>query len=85
MSEPHSLKSRPSGPEGTTKSLKEKSFVELFDRDELVYYGVAAVLYILLGLFLRDIVLNWIIGPAFITLWMWQVPAQVEKWKERRS
>ncbi len=85
MSESHSLEGRPPAATETAPAFKKKPFGELFDRDELIYYGVAAVVYILLGLLLRDIVLNWIIGPAFITVWMWQVPPRVEKWKERRS
>jgi len=90
MSNPHPSANRPistsgglAAQVGLPSKLRKKSFQELFSRAELCYYGVAAVVYILLGLLLRDIVLNWIVGPLFIVLWMWQVPSLVEKWRAR--
>jgi len=33
----------------------------------------------------RDVVLNWIIGPLFITVWAWYVPVLRARWRERRG
>ncbi len=57
----------------------KKSFRQLFSRDELVYYGVAAVVYIILGLLVQELILNWVVGPLFIVAWMWWVPPFIEK------
>jgi hypothetical protein len=56
-----------------------KPFRELFSRDELCYYGIAAVVYIILGLLFQGLVLNWVAGPLFIVAWMWWVPPFIEK------
>ena len=63
---------------------RKKSFRQLFSRDEFWYYGLAAVVYILLGILLKSIVLNWIVGPLFIVVWMWCVPPLVDRWRNRR-
>jgi len=60
-----------------------KSFRKLFRRDELLHYGIAAVIYITLGVLFQGIILNWIVGPLFIVGWMWLVPPLVEKWRPR--
>lgn len=60
-----------------------KSFHHLFSREELVHYGLAALVYVFLGVLLKGIVLNWIVGPMFIVVWMWCVPPLVERWRGR--
>ncbi len=62
----------------------KKPFRELYSRDELWYYGSAAITYITLGVLVRDVVLNWIVGPLFIVAWMWWMPVLVGKWRTRR-
>ena len=63
----------------------KKPFKKLFSRTELWHYGIASVAYISLGLLFQNAVLNWIVGPLFIVLWMWWVPPLVDKWRARRS
>lgn len=63
---------------------RKKRFRELFSRDELWYYGIAAVIYIALGILLTNLVLNWIVGPLFIVLWIWFVPPLVDRWRSRK-
>ena len=63
----------------------KEPFRKLFSRDELWHYGIAAVVYITLGVILQDLVLNFVVGPLFIVAWMWWVPPLVEKWKVRGS
>lgn len=70
--------------DSSSKPLK-KPVRKLFSRGELCHYGVAAVVYIILGVLLQGAVLNWIVGPLFIVVWMWWVPPLVEKWRSRRS
>lgn len=60
------------------------SFGELFPASELRLYAAGAVVFIVLAVFLHDIVLNWIIGPLFITVWAWYVPVFQERWRARR-
>ena len=60
------------------------SFRELFPTSELWTYASGAAVYIVLALFLHDVVLNWIIGPLFITVWAWYVPVFHERWRARR-
>jgi len=67
------------------KKLSKKSVRELFSLDELLYYGIAVLIFISLGVLLKRYVLNWIVGPGFIVLWIWLVPLLVEKWRARRS
>ncbi len=63
----------------------KKPFRKLFNRDELWHYGIAAVVYIILGLLFQNAVLNFVVGPLFIVMWMWLVPPLVAKWRARRS
>lgn len=65
--------------------LMKKPFHKLFSRSELVYYGIAALVYIILGVLFQNAVLNFAVGPLFIVLWIWCVPVLVEKWKARKS
>ena len=70
---------------GRSMKPPKKPFRELFSRDELLHYGIAALIYIGLGVLFQDVVLNWIVGPLFIVAWMWFMPPLVKKWRERRS
>lgn len=73
----------PSQPPVRRKKLHEKSFRELFTRDELALYGTAIIVYILLGLAFRDKVLNVGIGPLFFIVWIWVVPPAAERLRKR--
>lgn len=59
------------------------SFRELFPADELRLYGLGTLVFIGLALLTHDVVLNWIIGPLFITVWAWYVPVLQQKWRNR--
>ena len=50
---------------------------------ELALYLLAGVTYIGFGMF-HKFLLNWIIGPLFITVWAWYVPVLQARWRERR-
>lgn len=63
--------------------VRKKSFRELFAKDELVYYGVAMLVYIALGVLLTDIVLNFVVGPLFFIGWIWVVPPAWQRWRRR--
>ncbi|CAN5664176.1 hypothetical protein BH24ACT4_BH24ACT4_17090 [soil metagenome] len=39
-------------------------------RIELYVYAAAAVTYIVTGFFVRSLVLNWIVGPAWFVFWV---------------
>lgn len=61
------------------------SFRELFPADELRLYAGGTVVFIVLALLTHDVVLNWIIGPLFITVWAWYVPVLQDRWRARRA
>jgi hypothetical protein len=44
------------------------------DHEEGVLYAVAVVVYIGLGLWLKTIVLNWVVGPLFPLLVVYLIP-----------
>ena len=44
----------------------------------LAYVGALA-LYVVLGYFLKSIVLNWIVGPLFLVVVLYAVPASVRR------
>ena len=69
---------------GGSGKPKKKSFRELFSRNELWHYGIAALVYIILGVLLRDVVLNFVVGPLFIVVWMWQIAPLIDKWMAGR-
>lgn len=71
-------------PDPTVERAKTASFRELFPSEELRLYGAGTVVYCLLALLTHDVVLNWIIGPLFITVWAWYVPVLQERWRARR-
>jgi hypothetical protein len=68
----------------TTKTIKKKSFRQLFSREELWYYGIAALIYIGLGVQVQNWVLNLGISILFIVAWMWIAPPIVAKLKAKR-
>lgn len=70
-------------PEPSVERAKSGSFRELFPADELRVYASGTVVYILLALLTHDVVLNWIIGPLFITVWAWYVPVFRDRWRDR--
>jgi hypothetical protein len=77
------------GSEGLWEASEERarhgSFRELFPAEELKLYAAGTVVFIVLALLTHDYVLNWIIGPLFITVWAWYVPVLLERWRARRA
>jgi len=61
------------------------SFRELFPAGELKLYASGTVVYCVLAVLTHDVVLNWIIGPLFITVWAWYVPVLLDRWRARRG
>lgn len=61
-------------PEPSYERATEGRFGDLFPAGELRVYGSGLLVYIVLALLTHDVVLNWIIGPLFITVWAWYVP-----------
>lgn len=72
-------------PEPSTDRAQTGTFRELFPASELRLYAAGTVVFCVLAMFLRDVVLNWIIGPLFITVWAWYVPVFQERWRARRG
>ena len=52
-------------------------------RSEIVYYSLAVLVYIGLGVVLTNLVLNFVVGPLFFIGWMWVVPPLWERWRQR--
>lgn len=73
------------GIEPSHERARNGSFRELFPGEELRLYASGTVVYIVLALLTHDVVLNWIIGPLFITVWAWYVPVLMERWRARRG
>jgi hypothetical protein len=82
--EPNSNPSGSAVETGRSDKPLKKPFRKLFSLEELWHYGIAAVVYISLGLLFQDAVLNFAVGPLFIVLWMWWVPPLINKWRARR-
>ena len=70
-------------PPPSLERAKHGSFRELFPAEELKLSAGTAV-FVVLAVLTHDVVLNWIIGPLFITVWAWYVPVLLERWRERR-
>lgn len=51
-------------------------------RFELALYVVSGVTYVGFGIFNKWL-LNWIIGPAWLVVWIWAVPAIVDRVRRR--
>jgi len=69
---------------GTTKEIKKKSFRQLFSREELWFYGIAALVYIGLGVLFQNWVLNLAIGILFIIAWIWIAPPLLAKLRSKQ-
>jgi fucose permease len=70
---------------GSSDKPKKKTFSELFSHKELWHYGIAALVYISLGVLFQNWVLNFVVGPLFIVVWMWRVAPLIDKWRAHRS
>ena len=57
----------------------------MFPVEERKLYASGTLVYCVLALLTHDVVLNWIIGPLFITVWAWYVPVLQQRWRRRRS
>jgi hypothetical protein len=42
-------------------------------------YAGAAVSYIAIGVFVNDFMLSWVVGFAWLLLWVWALPAAVRR------
>jgi len=51
-------------------------------RTDLIAYGVAVVGLIVLGVFVRTPILNWIIGPAFVVAVVTLLGPRLERWRK---
>ena len=49
-------------------------------RFELAVYVLAGVSYVVLGVFHKWL-LNWIIGPVWLVVWVWVVPVLVDRFR----
>jgi hypothetical protein len=50
-----------------------------------IWYGVALVVYVALGIFTKTVVLNWIIGPLFLLLVLYLIPTLVRRVARREA
>ena len=57
--------------------MKVASF--LVARKELVVYVAAAVVYIVLGVAIAELLFSWVEGAAFLLLAVWVLPALLER------
>ena len=57
--------------------MKVASF--LVARKELVVYVAAAVVYIVLGVAIPELLFSWVEGAAFLLLAVWVLPALLER------
>lgn len=53
-------------------------------RVELVLYVLAGATYVLLGIF-HKFLLNWVIGPIWLVVWIWAVPALIDRARRNPS
>lgn len=53
--------------------------------EEALLYAVAAVVYIVLGVFLKTVILNWVVGPLFPLLVVYLIPTWVRRWRAREE
>jgi hypothetical protein len=53
--------------------------------DQFFLYAIAAVTYIILGIFLRTFVLNWVVGPLYLLFIVWILPGWIRThWGKNR-
>ena len=57
--------------------MKVASF--LAARKELAVYAAAAVVYIVLGVAIPELLFSWVEGAAFLLLAVWVLPALLER------
>jgi hypothetical protein len=53
------------------------------NHEEGVLYAVAAVIYIPAGVFLRTVVLNWMLGILFPLIVVYLIPKQIRRWRSK--
>jgi hypothetical protein len=54
--------------------------------EQFFLYAIAGVTYIILGVFLRTFVLNWVVGPLYLLLVVWIIPDWIRKhWGRNRD
>ena len=46
---------------------------------ERLLYGSAALSYIAIGVFVNEFALSWVVGIAWLMLWVWGLPALVRR------
>ena len=51
-------------------------------RFEVGLYVVAGITYVILGMFNKWL-LNWVIGPIWLVLWVWLVPPLIDRLRRR--
>ena len=52
--------------------------------EQFFLYAIAAVTYIILGVFLQTFVLNWVVGPLYLLLVVWIIPDWIRNLRLRR-
>jgi hypothetical protein len=55
------------------------------DHEEGILYAVAAVIYIPAGVFLKTVVLNWMVGILFPLIVVYLVPKQIRRTRSKRA
>lgn len=51
--------------------------------EEAVVYGAACAVYVVLGVALQTVVLNWIVGPLFFVCFVWASSSALQRWRSR--
>jgi hypothetical protein len=55
------------------------------EHEEGLLWALAVVLYIPLGVLLKTVVLNWLVGPLFPLLIVYLIPTWIRRWSSRSS
>jgi hypothetical protein len=55
------------------------------EHEEGLLWVLAVVLYIPLGVLLKTVVLNWLVGPLFPLLVVYLIPTWIRRWSNRSS
>ena len=53
------------------------------DHEEGVLYAVAVIVYIPAGVFLKTVVLNWMLGILFPLIVVYLIPNRIRRWRSR--